>query len=377
MNPFDLFKKYRNTEPLSILLLRAFVMIALMAALVGYITALFIDIANEPPSIKTLIYEADSLPIPDLVFAFKLNFKMQCKFYTTQGAVADSCDNYLYQPTLSNGSYIGAFTANSERSFTQKGPNPIGFVGITAFVNDPSFNYKDDNVMTMMAIDSEKDPINVQYAGQVTQDMIDSLPVYTREFMFSNVATMVNGEVVSTTFTRGIRNSIKKRFIDIFGITPEMEQVPFIMISTQGIPNPVINVTQTYVSGLLLKPLNFIIREDTEQRIKTQNKLRSTLPLIPLVNQDSTNISQNINDQSALVSHLQDRINALEMFLKEYVVDTEYLESLVKKGTKSHGEKPVPNNNRYNEPSYNVMQTQQPYYSPVGQTGGGYNVRYE
>ena len=61
---------------------------------------------------------------------------------------------------------------------------------------------------------------------------------------------------------------------------------------------------------------------------ETYNELKKTLPVIPLVNSslqaESNSSIQDVSD----IKELQNRLNALEIFLKEYVVDINYLEKM-------------------------------------------------
>jgi hypothetical protein len=74
----------------------------------------------------------------------------------------------------------------------------------------------------------------------------------------------------------------------------------------------------------------------------TQRKLKKTLPIIPFFDTTSTNIKDppSLNDLSIaekieLIPLLQSRIDSLELFLQEYVVDVHYLDDIRNKVAKS------------------------------------------
>ena len=61
---------------------------------------------------------------------------------------------------------------------------------------------------------------------------------------------------------------------------------------------------------------------------RMRNELKKSFPVIPLIDSSFLRAESNFSPQD--VKELQDHLNALEMFLKEYVVDVNYLEKLKK-----------------------------------------------
>jgi hypothetical protein len=87
---------------------------------------------------------------------------------------------------------------------------------------------------------------------------------------------------------------------------------------------------------------------------KTRSKFKNNLPVIPLIDSSSKNPSPQD------VKGLQDRLDALEIFLREYIVDVNYLDSIkeMDQNKEDDGKRlpPVPNNRYERESSINVIQ---------------------
>src|SRR6266498_4967332 len=58
---------------------------------------------------------------------------------------------------------------------------------------------------------------------------------------------------------------------------------------------------------------------------RTRDKLKDTFPEIPLIN---SSLEDSSSQDISHVKELQDRLNTLEVFLKEYIIDVKYLKKL-------------------------------------------------
>ena len=72
--------KYRKTEPTSIIMCRNFVMIIILALLIGYTILLIINIRNDVPILKTESRTENSLRLPTVNLEFDYNFFIGCGF---------------------------------------------------------------------------------------------------------------------------------------------------------------------------------------------------------------------------------------------------------------------------------------------------------
>ena len=88
-------------------------------------------------------------------------------------------------------------------------------------------------------------------------------------------------------------------------------------------------------------------------RHQTHNKLRKTLPVIPLVNDSERFLSTSWEISREEHRALQNRVHALEVFLREYVVDVKYLEKIDNIGKDEKKDLLVYNNNNNNNNNIN------------------------
>ena len=64
MNLTDLFRGYRRSEPRTLLVLKLFMMIILMACLTGYLAIVIIDVIQDAPIIRTSFINQDGIRPP-------------------------------------------------------------------------------------------------------------------------------------------------------------------------------------------------------------------------------------------------------------------------------------------------------------------------
>ena len=88
----EIFRKYRKTEPKSIIICRNFVMIIIVALLMGYSVYLIINILNDVPTLKTQSRTESGLRLPTMKFTFDYKFIMTCAFaYYSKSTVSVFC----------------------------------------------------------------------------------------------------------------------------------------------------------------------------------------------------------------------------------------------------------------------------------------------
>ncbi|CAG8432731.1 7058_t:CDS:10 [Diversispora eburnea] len=348
----DLFGKYRKTEPTRLLLLRAFIVIVLVAGLTGYITALIIEIANETPTVKVTSTVEDNLPIPDAILTMTSAFTISCAIKKNDGST-ENCDGSLSQPVEKNGKYYGSFKGNNEYYFIPKRKDPSAILSFEFTLT--ASNY-DGNNGEVTLIDPEKNPINVELASEVTDEMLQTLDVTTQEILRTNLYYLANNARTNIKFSRNIKETIKKKFTDILGASTELERRPFITSNLQYLPLTT-GSSSNYMGIVVVEPQNYIVETKTEIRQRTiltalgvmggacdtirpfgcvqclpciksasRKKLRDRLRIIPLV--DEKYNFQNTDDVKL-------RIDALEVFLREYVVDAGVLNEMAKSETPS------------------------------------------
>ncbi|CAI2164430.1 5934_t:CDS:2 [Funneliformis geosporum] len=345
-------------------------MTILIFSLAGYIIILFIDVINDEPVVSNTIIEATEIPIPGGI----------------KEALTDQCDEYLIQPTFSsNSNYYEGYFINVQNLTYEKPEldiHSIIAVLVIAITNDTNYNATEIKLpVSFVVADSETSPFrNESY----------KLPVYVKDLATSSNYKMPNHQLATVSFTRSIRDTIIPNFKDDFGIKPTYYRQYYLMSSIQSVPID-FNTGDLFESGVLLVVQNHLIKKETEQRTRTffrffglvggawglaavfyaalfgvdlirpwgcvqfyccglrnstYNKLKKTLPIIPLINS-----SESPPPSSGDVA-LQQRVEAIEVFLREYVVDVNYLEN-----AKGHDENNLlPTNNNDGNTNVTAME---------------------
>ncbi|CAI2163525.1 15599_t:CDS:10 [Funneliformis geosporum] len=321
----ELFIRHRKTEPSSVNLLRILIMIILISSLTGYIAILIIEVTSDEPVLTNTVVEAMEIPIPGGSQEIKLD---------------ESCKEYLEQPKASSESnnYIGYF----------KNVQNLTCVNVVALIVDSNYNAtKSQDLMKFTATDSEYNPL--RYESKFNETNINKLPAYVKELSTSNFYYMKH-----------------KRNKDHLGIEPTYYRQGYIVSSIQNVPFDY-EAGDFFASQIVLTVQNFLLKKETEQRTrtllsvfglvggawglaaafyatlfgvdiirpwgcvqfyccgirnKTHNKLKKSLPVIPLVKSSERPLPSFSRDVSRDEhAALQQRVDALEVFLREYVVD--------------------------------------------------------
>ncbi|CAG8511877.1 15570_t:CDS:2, partial [Funneliformis caledonium] len=332
-------------------------------------------VADDDPVIQSSIEDAAELPIPNIGFYFlsQYQFNINCTYTTGFSSTQHSCNDTTTQPKYLEyvgrpGSY-GHFINKNNLTFTKltdpNGLNAITSVFITIYSNKMSTDNVDDmSVIQSFVIDSEKSPIDIEKFNLINETAYYELPRYVSESITDNSFLLPNRQVLHVKLNRRIRKTIRSKFIGTLGINPSYDVQPYLRSSIQSMPYPVDFEFPTglFISNVIFTFPSFLVTVETEQRTRTilgmfglvggawglaaalyaslfgvdmirpwgcvqqyccnltryHNKLKKTLPTIPFVDPSP---SQNVKE-------LQDRLNALEFVLKEYVVDVKHLENL-------------------------------------------------
>ncbi|CAG8648236.1 10601_t:CDS:2, partial [Funneliformis caledonium] len=307
----------------------------------------------------------------------------------------DSCNNYLIQPKNAeeDDDYYGYFTHENILYYEDPNINPdaIAFVEVSIDV-DASIAKPESPLIVIL--DAEKNPLKLPN-GELNSSAIDHLPNDIRECVTNNMYYVPRGQRARISFNRHLRNVINSAFKSTFGISSNYKEKPYIMSNFQTEPIELNTLTDGVLSSrILLNAQYFFINVETEQRTRTvfsmfglvggaygiasalyvvlfgtnvirpwgcvqyscglrnrtQNKLRKELPVIPLINSNPEilNISRE-NSREELIALLH-RVNSLEVFLREYVVDIKYLKELKEDGVtrEVEGNDMLPINVNYN-----------------------------
>ncbi|CAG8584929.1 10932_t:CDS:10 [Ambispora leptoticha] len=360
-----IFQGYRRSEPIHLLCLRACTMILIIAVLSGYLAILAIDIANDNPVIKQTIVPVNFLPAPDLSLGMSYDFNLTCFAFLGDYTTSSDCinaitydhDDELFYANFSNdGSFLMSPLGH------EKG---INFLHFQITIKDPNFNTSKPGVLVLIAYDAEANP-NSDY-----QTSIYGMNSYNIDYDVH----------ASLAYTRSIKEIIQpSRWID-FGIPPEHNKEYYINSN-------VVTGSLSKYDGFN-DPLNFAIVSiqakslfvtvETEQRSKTvfssfalfggawglaagiytlcfgnsvqrpwgcaqtfccifsqkaKSQFRKTFPVIPLTGNAKFELSDDPESnlipqsQDPAVQHLEQRFEALELFLRKYIIDVKFLDAL-------------------------------------------------
>ncbi|RIA84954.1 hypothetical protein C1645_741947 [Glomus cerebriforme] len=365
MNLADLFRKSRRSEPTILLALKIFTMIMLIASLTGYLIVVIIDVKQDASIIMTSFVNVDAIRPPHLHFSSSLNHSISncVEFYSLNDDVKMiECapeDTSEFFDT-ENQIYSSNYFPSPNVLFDEK------LLAITMYFNIyEKITLEKPSQINLVAFDSEF--------------IMDYSSSYDKSIFTMNRYTLEPGQTYEFSYSRVIRELIKPSWMNDFGVPPTYEQKPSISSSLLGGPlnnnlNNLMKIdirpkstnlvqvdrevrTHTYLSGLGLiggawglaaAVYAFLFGADTLRpwgivqsyccgfsRV-TQKKLRVVLPAIPFfdtLNPSPINHAQNHYADLPLAKQnelILSRIDSLELFLQEYVVDVQYLDGIRK-----------------------------------------------
>ncbi|CAG8828764.1 21167_t:CDS:2, partial [Racocetra persica] len=97
----ELFQKYRKTEPTSLFVLKNFVLILLLIAILGYTWLIIWGIYDDNPVIQNSLEEANNIPIPVVLVFASQKTNISCHFVNASGI--QNCSQYIEYLPDSNG----------------------------------------------------------------------------------------------------------------------------------------------------------------------------------------------------------------------------------------------------------------------------------
>ncbi|KAF0550176.1 hypothetical protein F8M41_024923 [Gigaspora margarita] len=329
-----LFQKYRKIEPTSIFVLRNFVLILLLIALLEYTWVIIWGIYNDNPIIQNSLEERSYVPAPGGVH--------DCNQYIM----------YLYEPNFR--AYEGIF-ATEDLMFSAIPNN-----GISSLQYLTEYFYLKD------------------FFERYDKDQFQNHPLTNSKFPETVLHLNQYQLAVNSSFKVKIKRRRKELMVksweNYLGISTKRESVPYLTSTLETFP--LLNDPEfpTLLTKIIIEPQLFIVHVETEKRTKTilsslgliggiwgfaatiyailfgtipikpwgliqkygfkinksvQVKLKDTLGFIPLVQRPKTN---NLNNYE-----LKRRLDSLQLFLTEYVVDVQYLKEIYKANINNKG----------------------------------------
>ncbi|PKY16278.1 hypothetical protein RhiirB3_428620 [Rhizophagus irregularis] len=352
----------RRSEPKHLLRIKLFTMIMLIACLTGYLAVLIIDVNQGASIIVTSYVNVDGVRPPNLHFSGVYNASIT-------GCAEAHMVNKEFVPVDCLGDMKQSYDEKSKKFLVDYQPSKDVFFSknslyyiVLFFVVHEEITLEKPWEMFLAAYDSERD-LYYQNPSDDVDDMIFAMNTYS----------IVPNQGYKFAYSNIIREAIVPSWMDDFGVPPTYEQKPYITSNLVGgqlqnknsggmlqftIQPKYINTiqlnrevrTRTYLGslgliggawGLAAAIYTFLFGAKTLQpwgvvqsyccgfsRL-TQNKLKDSLPIVPFSDDPNTKGHQ-INSLSLAEQNnlLLSRLNNLESFLQEYVVDVKYLDRI-------------------------------------------------
>ncbi|CAI2168322.1 18060_t:CDS:10, partial [Funneliformis geosporum] len=344
---------------------------------ITYMAILINDVKREIPAIKTSEVTVDSLAIPDVLISFDRPFHIYCTFvWNINGFYSrndsESCMKYITQPTYIGKLYTGYFSLNDQSQyFTPIKTDKECFESLAIVVinDDPNFINKpslSSIIPFAIIFDSENNPIKLSDGTlDLSKTNMSQSTIDENELLLNNVFALADRMFSLVNFTKYIKRSIIPSWISDIGLFFNHKESAYIKAKfIQG----VFVAESERLSGIKVKPDSFINHIETEQitstylgmigviggawglvvafyaflfgassihpwgfiqshcygiKPKTQSKLRESLSILPLTDSSLHSTTNEIS--------VEERLRSLEILLREYVIDVEYLQRIENK----------------------------------------------
>ncbi|KAF0464564.1 hypothetical protein F8M41_026517 [Gigaspora margarita] len=366
----NLFQKYRKTEPKSLYVLKIFVIILLLISLLGYTLLIILDTFNDNPIIQSSLVEENSIPAPAVTMGSTLQpqqIGISCSFVNANGV--HNCNKYISYEDF-NGTFLIQFLAN-DLIFSSIPNNGINSLEFKFYLNDTRYNISDHFSLpgfSFIMYDPDSDKL-FEALKLSTYTMFPFTMINLNNYRLAPFSSY------KTKIKRRRKEVLLPRWENIMGFSSKLESIPYIASTMET--SPLLNDIEfpTLLTKVTIEAQVFVVQIETDKRTKTilslfgliggawgfattiytilfgataikpwgwiqkygfkinnsvQTKLKNTLELIPLVHYSET--SNNLNNYG-----LKKRLDSLQQFLTEYVVDMQYLEEIYKANINKKG----------------------------------------
>ncbi|CAG8609342.1 12364_t:CDS:2 [Ambispora gerdemannii] len=298
----EIYYRYRHNE------LKSIVACRIIAAF------LIIDIRDDGPVLHKTIFETKSLPIPDIRFSADFNYKIACSFMKSISASdLQDCTQYISQPAqtltkkwetlLSLDKYMERFTLEGLKSIL-----------LTININDNDFSLDNDKSV-LTAYDPEFGPYS-HSDGNSNDDLLGFIDHYGPEFTYSPECYFFR-ELLKKIYLKSkvmlleLQQAIAKKHISLQITRPTflggLGLFGGVWVIAAGVYACLFGTGVLHPWGLIHR---YCFPNDNSKLV------RNKFPIIPF-------FSPATNDPKS-----DDEFKALELFLKDYVVNVGYLETL-------------------------------------------------
>ncbi|CAG8452361.1 1260_t:CDS:2 [Funneliformis caledonium] len=368
----EIFTVQLKTEPKSLIIIRTIIAILLFSLLICYASIQINNVKSDNPVIASTPahYEEKSIPLPTLHFTFEYRFTLTCqivgsitKFSTKE------CATHLRQPEStvnSNGVYEALFNANG-LNFTKK---DIEKFEVTIIMDNPEEIPASSLGVEMRAFDSQvQDPLLIKDYEETNTNVIDQL----LSLIDMNLYFLASQQYYELELSRIRKNVMVKKWWNILGIPSRyvdetylnsiLESRPYspfdeslglsyatlaVVMRTWRVPFEQEQITVNNIEnrvgpgairswGVIQRMKCFGIKKGVK---KHMNRRYPRLPFIksetdkPEDNNNKVDEEIGVSNSITPMNHeevqieILERIDAIERFLREFVVDAEYLQML-------------------------------------------------
>ncbi|CAG8460738.1 11315_t:CDS:2 [Ambispora leptoticha] len=365
----EIFPRYRHIEPKSIVICRGISALLILALLTTFTAFLIIDILDDGPVLQKTIFTADSLPIPDILITSNYQFKIEClsiKLTTKQ-----DCTLYINQPVVTTEKKWKTLVSLDQIA-GRFAPKDLSSIGLSFTPNDNTFDPIKSEGYIIEAYDPEFGPYSNKPSSDLDGDELNFYNTYGQQFTYS-LGALNNYFVLTGTFafSRTIKEIISQTQSNTFGIPASYSKQTYITSDYE-----LVNHKLNNEASLIILPRSYMIERLREQRTKTFlgalalfggiwviaagvyaclfgiNALRpwglvhsccfpndnrkhilNRYPNIPLFSpaaNSNPTVVNNFGTDDEFKRRMEERFNALELFLKDHVVNAGYLEEFVK-----------------------------------------------
>ncbi|CAG8554595.1 27543_t:CDS:2 [Gigaspora margarita] len=285
---------------------------------------------NDQPVIN-YSYIKEDLSIPDIQFFSENLFIMTCGFKTSEiqnsSAIYDErCNQYIIDPSDKDFYYNGYFSIPLENNYKLVLPNNTKYGKRGEQVVNFQLRFIDVNVDL-----NTSSSFFVQISDSEDVDLkMNVSPIFSQSITQTNTYNILRGQSAYLYLSRSIRKFIIPNWKAIMGFQPDYIIKPYITSRMEEI-NSYINIIIICEVKCddAIRPFGLLQNRGYfyERTQKKFTKFMSTYPLVHLL--DSSNNIDDEDDESR-VDDLEKKINDLELFLRDYVVEAQQLDNAYK-----------------------------------------------
>ncbi|CAB4416561.1 unnamed protein product [Rhizophagus irregularis] len=359
MNLADLFRGYRHTEPRILLLLKLFMMIILVACLAGYLAIILIDIQQDAPIIRTSFHISDdNLPIrpPSFIFKSEYNFTIAgcIEEHYTQDFKSSmvNCISDMTHPDEKRGpsqAYFGTYQPSKDTffyTFNKSSDHTLtGSVVIGLIILDTNYTFASSQALIqIVAFDSGYETPISYISDNKIDEIISNQKDLGTSLGFNDSVAMMNlynlalNQNYQFEFKRRIKEVIIPSWMNDFGIPSKYETQSYIESTLCGAWGLAAAMYSLLFGADTIRPWGIVQSYCYGFSRLTRRKLKETLPIIPFYDKSYTDANHDLSldEKIELIPLLQSRIDSLELFLREYVVDVNYLDNIQNRSVSSN-----------------------------------------